>query len=309
MKRGIALLLLFALFCGLWGCGTSEYVGIYKGVYVQVEEKVYHMEDYFNGENYLELKPRGKALMMTGATEHELTWKVDEGEITFTEAGDSFCGYVTQDGVIRLDYMGWGMELTFVMEGVPIPETTVANPAAYEEAVNAVQAYWNGDWYGWWYISEGTGVYAAQQRRLRDTAARIDLGDNARGTIRIWDMDHPYQTPLAESILRVDPMIGEGTMGIAMSGQGTFMGQPVLAGDWLIDPSVAAYSNLLEINGYYTDEKGDFFYTMYLRPWGQGWEDVLEAEDPSVMPNELPEHYGLYLEALKAGTSPEDFFS
>ena len=59
-------------------------MGIYKGVYVQVEEKVYHMEDYFNGENYLELKPRGKALMMTGATEHELTWKVDEGEITFT---------------------------------------------------------------------------------------------------------------------------------------------------------------------------------------------------------------------------------
>jgi hypothetical protein len=92
-----------------------------------------------------------------------------------------------------------------------------------------------------------------------------------------------------------------------MSGQGSFMGQPVLAGDWLIDPSMGAYDNLLEISGYYKDEKGDFFYVLYLRPWGQGWEDVLEAADPNTMPNELPQYYDLYLEALKTQTPPEEF--
>jgi len=122
-------------------------------------------------------------------------------------------------------------------------------------------------------------------------------------------MEHPYNTPLAEGILRVDPETGMEKVGIAMSGQGTFMGQPVESGDWLIDPSTAAYENLLEIYGYYSDGKGDFFYTLYLRPWGQGWEDVLEAADPTKAPAELPLYYSLYLEALKTDTSPEEFFT
>ena len=110
MKKGIAFFVIFALLCSLWGCGQSEYVGMYNGVYVEADGRVYPMEDYFNGENYLELKPRGKALMMTGTTEHELTWEENEGEITFTESGDSFYGYIN-NGVISMDFMGWGMNL------------------------------------------------------------------------------------------------------------------------------------------------------------------------------------------------------
>ena len=135
------------------------------------------------------------------------------------------------------------------------------------------------------------------------------MDEEARGTFLLWDMEHPYSDPLGEVILRVDPNVGEDYAGIAMSGQGTFMGQPVLAGDWLIDPSTAAYDNLLEIYGYYSDEKGDFFYSVFLRPWGQGWEDVVEADDPTKSPAELPVYYELYLEALLNDTKPEDFFS
>ena len=308
MKKGISFFVIFALLCSLWGCGQSEYVGMYNGVYVEADGRVYPMEDYFNGENYLELKPRGKALMMTGTTEHELTWEENEGEITFTESGDSFYGYIN-NGVISMDFMGWGMNLTFAIDGAQLPETTVEDPVAYAEAINAVRPYWNGDWYGWWYISQATGAYVDEQMQIRDCAARIELDDTARGPIRIWDMEHPYNTPLADGILRVDPETGMEGVGIAMSGQGTFMGQAVESGDWLIDPSTAAYENLLEIYGYYKDDKGDFFYTLYLRPWGQGWEDVLEAADPTKAPAELPLYYSLYLEALKTDTSPEDFFT
>ena len=308
MKKEISFFVIFALLLSLWGCGQSEYVGMYNGVYVEADGRVYPMEDYFNGENYLELKPRGKALMMTGTTEHELTWEENEGEITFTESGDSFYGYIN-NGVISMDFMGWGMNLTFAIDGAQLPETTVEDPVAYAEAINAVRPYWNGDWYGWWYISQATGAYVDEQMQIRDCAARIELDDTARGPIRIWDMEHPYNTPLADGILRVDPETGMEGVGIAMSGQGTFMGQPVESGDWLIDPSTAAYENLLEIYGYYKDDKGDFFYTLYLRPWGQGWEDVLEAADPTKAPAELPLYYSLYLEALKTDTSPEDFFT
>ncbi len=307
MKKAISLLLLLALLSSLWACGSDPHTGIYKGVYAEDDAGVYRMEDYYNGENYLELKNRGKAIMMVNDSAHELTWELNEGEITFTEDGDPFTGWLSE-GVIQLDYMGWGIQLTFALEGAQIPETTVEDPVAHAEALEAVRNYWNGDWYGWWYISTGTGAYAQEQLRIRDAAAQIELDQDGRGPIVIWDMEHSREKPLADCILRVDPNTGELPMGIAMSGQGQFRGQPVLAGDWLIDPSVAPYDNLLEINGYYSDEEGDFFYTLFLRPWGQSWEDVAQAQDPDVFPAALPEYYDIYLEALAAGTSLVDFF-
>ena len=304
----MAVFLCIGLLCTLCACGEKGHFGKYEGVYVKAEGKVYLMEDYFNGENYLELKARGNAVLMVNNSPHELKWKLREGELTFTEAGDPFYGYV-KDGVIVLDYMGWGMEMTFALEGASIPETTMEDPEAHEASLSQVIPYWNGDWYGWWYISDASGAYAGEQMEIRDVAASIELDENARGPIRIWDMEHPYDSPLSEGILRVDPSAGAEGIGIAMSGQGTFMGQPVLSGDWLIDPSTADYDNLLEIYGYYSDDKGDFFYTIYLRPWGQPWEDVLEAQDPTKAPAELPVYYSLYLEALKTDTTPREFFT
>ncbi len=307
-KKLSLLLLCLVLLCTLCGCNGKTYLGKYAGCYVEAEGRVHPMEDYFNGESYLELQRFGKAVLMVNNSPHELKWKVEEGELTFTEAEDPFYGYI-KDGVIVLDYMGWGMEMTFAMDGAEVPETTMENPEEYAEAVEALRPYWNGDWYGWWYISEGTGAYADEQMKIRDLAARIQLGEDARGSFLLWDMEHPYVDPLGEVILHVDPMVGAEGIGIGMSGQGTFMGQPVEVGDWLIDPSMGAYENLLEIYGYYSDETGDFFYTVYLRPWGQSWDDVLEAKDPSKSPAELPEYYYLYLEALKTDTKPEEFFT
>lgn len=308
MKKWILVLLTLALLCTLCACGGSAYCGKYKGYYVQAEGNVHRMEDFFNGDSYLELKSRKKAVLMMGDSPHDLKWEENEGELAFTEDGTTFYGYIN-DGVIVLDYLGWGMELTFAMDGAQVPETTMEDPEAYAKAVNAVLPYWNGDWYGWWCISEGTGAYAGEQLKIRDLAGRIELGDDARGSFLLWDMEHPYSDPLGEVVLRVDPTVGGENIGIGMSGQGSFMGQPVLSGDWLIDPSAAAYDNLLEIYGYYSDEKGDFFYSIYLRPWGQDWEDIVEADDPSKKPAELPVYYEIYLNALATDTKPEDFFS
>lgn len=308
MKKWIIVLMLLGLLCTLCGCEESEYCGKYRGYYVKVEGDVFRMEDYFNGENYLELEDGDDAVLMLNNTEHELTWEESEGQLTFEEGEETFYGYIN-NGVIVLDYMGFGMEMTFALDGVAIPETTMQDPEAYAQAVNAVVPYWNGDWYGWWYISEGTGAYATETMKIRDLAGRIELGEEARGTLLLWDMEHPYTSPLGEVVLRVDPNVGASYAGIGMSGQGTFMGQPVLSGDWLIDPSTAAYDNLLEIYGYYSDEKGDFFYSIFLRPWGQSWEDIVEADDPTKSPAELPVYYELYLEALATDTKPEDFFS
>lgn len=301
MKKTMMCLLIVALVCSLWGCKDDPNAGTYYGVYVQANDGVYPMEDYFNGENYLELDGDGDATLYIHNTEHELTWKRDGETLHFEEAGDAFEGRLS-NGVIVMDYLGWGMVLTFAKEGATMP-TTASNedPADWAETVANMQEFWNGDWYGWWYISDGMGDYMDSTGSWWDCAATITIGDDARGEIIIWDEDHPKATPLAESVLRIHEE-GGGIMGIAMSGQGTFMGQPVYAGDWLIDPSVAPYENLVEINGYYDGGSGDgFFYTLYLRPWGQLWDDVREANNPNVLPDVLPKHYDWYITAVQNG--------
>lgn len=308
MKRGVIWLLLCGLLCGLWGCKKDPAKGIYYGVYVQTSDGMYLMEDYFNGENYLELEGGGDAVLNIHNTEHELSWKRDGDVLYFTESGDAFEGSLN-NGVIVLDYLNWGMVLTFVKDGATVPTLTQdrEDSAEWAETVTLMQEFWNGEWYGWWYISDGMGDYAASTGSWWDCAAVIEIGDDARGSITVWDETHPKTEPLSECVLRIYEEGSMGTMGIAMSGQGSFMGEPVYAGDWLIDPSIAPYEDLLEINGYFDGGKGDgFFYTLFLRPWGQSWEDVAQAKNPNVLPDVLPKHYDWYMGALEKGESLPD---
>ena len=303
MKKIVVGMLIFSLLLSLCACGNSAYVGRYEGVYAEAEGQVYLMEDYFNGENHLELKKNGKAEMLISNSVHKLKWKESDGEITFTEAGDVFYGYVA-DGIVQLDFMGWGLVLTFAMEGAEVPETTVLDPEAQAEALKATDEYWNGDWYGWWEITDGTGAYADQVGLQTDLYATVELTEG-RGEMKIWELGEDKL--LADTVLRVEPNYGTPGIGIAMSGRGEFRGCEIESGDWLIDPSLCNYEELLEISGYYADEQGDYFYILYLRPYGTLWEDVRAAVGSGVMPNGLPASYGAYVDALNADLDMNGF--
>ena len=303
MKKIIVGLLLFSLLCSLCACRSSEYVGVYHGLYVETAGESYRIEDYFNGENYLELKKNGKAEMVLNGSVHALKWKEDHGTITFKESGDEFYGYLG-NGVIQLDYQGWGLNITFILDGVPVPETTVQDPEARAQAMARIAEYWNGDWYGWWEIIEGTGVYADAVGIQPDIWGKIELTDG-RGDFTIGELGK--EELLAQTILRVDPDSGDPEMGIGMSGQGSFCGTEIQAGDWLIDPSKSTFDNLLEVSGYYADAYGDFFYVLYLRPWGTSWEDVQAAIGTDATPGGLPAIYESYLEAAQSGQTMDEF--
>ena len=292
MKKYFAFFVCLLLLMGLCACAEDAHVGTYYGVYVEAEGEVYRMEDYFNGKNYLRLENGGEAKLHLNEKTSELEWKNEDGVLTFTQAGDDFYGQIS-DGVIQMDYMGWGLRLTFALEGAKVPETTVLDAQARQERVAEMLEFWNGDWYGYFQITEANGAYISRIGERTDAAANIALGDDARGNIVIWDAKHPRSAPLGECVLRVDDTGGE--MGIAMSGQGSFFGAPVLAGDWLLDPSMSAYEDTAEISGYYADESGDFFYTIYLHPWGQTWQEI-----------ELPPSYEWYLQAVQNGEALPD---
>ena len=64
---------------------------------------------------------------------------------------------------------------------------------------------------------------------------------------------------------------------------GAFLGLPLAHADWLWYTDATEYGDLFVINGQFDDGEDDFWYEIYLRPWGVDWTDVLE-NDPDMKP-------------------------
>ena len=75
--------------------------------------------------------------------------------------------------------------------------------------------------------------------------------------------------------------------------------------DWIIDPALAGrfegYDNVICIDGSYTADDGTsgLTYYIYLRPWGQLWDDIAQE-----FPDDIPYYYeSWYLPLVQAGQS------
>ena len=44
--------------------------------------------------------------------------------------------------------------------------------------------------------------------------------------------------------------------------------------DWIVDPGLMDFEDLIRIDGYYENGDDEFYYEIYLRPWGIEWDDV-----------------------------------
>ena len=92
--------------------------------------------------------------------------------------------------------------------------------------------------------------------------------------------------------------------GIATSKSGYFAGDMLEYGDWVIEPTLFPYENMLLIEGARTESSGSYNYSIFLRPWGLLWSDIESTES-----EQLPYRYfDWYLPALEANAAmPESF--
>ena len=153
--------------------------------------------------------------------------------------------------------------------------------------------WWNGDWYGWWLMTDCWGNYEDMDGEWWDVCATIDIGEDGVGTVFLWDEDYTKSEPMASAAVSLS---NEGTTeyGTMKSLGGWFTDMELAPADWLIDPGLADYPNLLHINGYYENGEDEYTYDIYLRPWGTYWDDVDETE--------LPGYYNdWYLPLIEAG--------
>ena len=179
-------------------------------------------------------------------------------------------------------------------------DTTLPAPTG-----DALLDWWNGAWYGWWTMTGCSGAYESMAGKWWDACAVIDIGLDYTGTVTIWDEDYSRADPMSQATVTLNSA-GVGEHGTVMSESGYFTNLPLEHADWIVDPAINSrfpdVENMICIEGWYEDGEDEFYYEVYLRPWGQLWDDF--AAD---YPDDIPYYYDdWYLPLVESGSSMPD---
>ena len=165
---------------------------------------------------------------------------------------------------------------------------------------DALLDWWNGDWYGWWMMTGCSGYYEEEDMEGQwwDVCGTIEIGEDYMGTVTLWDEDYTKSAPMVSASVSLSE-VGTGQYGTLMSEGGSFTDVALEHADWIVDPGLLDYTDLIHIDGYYESGDDGYFYDIYLRPWGTYWDDM-DQED-------LPFYYDdWYLPLIDAGEAMPD---
>ena len=222
-------------------------------------------------------------------------------EIRFSDFLDKKGGTITIDPTVltRVEPKSAAPAAEAGETGTSADET--AEAAAPAPTGDPLLDWWNGDWYGWWIITGADGGYESSSNNWWDCCAQISIGADYTGSVIVWDEDLPKDDALSEASVTLNSA-GTGEHGTLTSESGYFLRSEVAHADWIVDPGIMDYDELICIDGWYEDENGSFHYAMYLRPWGTLWDDIA-ADDPTSLPYA---YESWYLPLIDAGKSMPD---
>ena len=161
-------------------------------------------------------------------------------------------------------------------EGPSIDETEVT-ATDLNVATTDAQAFFSGDWYGWWLVMDPKGEIEMEDGDWFDCCATIRYTEPGVATMILWDEMTTKEEPLANVVLDISET------GKAYSRTGEFLSTPVASNEWYISKDLANYDNMLCFSSTFDDGNASFNYYVEMRPWGCVWDDVEE--------NELPYYY------------------
>lgn len=269
MKKVLSLvmILIFSLTaCGGKGGGASDdpNLGKYIGEeYSSDGSNWYSIDDVLEGESYIELKDGGKGVFCLGGDATDIKWTLENGTLKLTRDSLESNGTL-KDGMITLTDL-WGNEVTITFRKEGGSEAAATGDALLD--------WWNGDWYGWWKMTECAGYYEGMDDSRWDICGVIDIKSDNTGTVTLWDEDYSKSNPMAEaSVSLLDDGMGEhGTM---ISKSGRFTNIDLSQEDWVVNPVAMEVDDLICIDGYYENGEDEFYYEIYLRPWGLYWDEL-----------------------------------
>ena len=280
MKKVLSLvmILIFSLTaCGGKGGGASDDPNL--GKYIGEEysgdgSNWFSLSEIFDeGESYIELKDGGKGVFCLGGDATDIKWTLEsDGTLKLTRDSLESNGTL-KDGMITLTDL-WGNDtvtITFQKEGGSEAAATG----------DALLDWWNGDWYGWWIMTGCSGDYEDLEGAWWDICGAIDIGGDGTGTVTLWDEDYTKSEPMVSASVSLSDD-GTSIYGTMTSEGGAFTDIALEHGDWIVDPGLVDYGDMIHIDGDYENGGDAFHYDIYLRPWGTYWVDVDEEDLPNL---------------------------
>ncbi|MDO5775739.1 MAG: DUF5067 domain-containing protein [Eubacteriales bacterium] len=155
--------------------------------------------------------------------------------------------------------------------------------------------WWNGSWYGVWKMTGCSDSYSDFANIWMDICGVIDIGADYQGTVTLWDEDYTEDDPMVTAAVSLNEA-GTGEHGTMMSEGGWFTDVELEHADWIVDPGLLDYDDMICIDGDYENGDDEFHYEIYLRPWGTTWDDV----DSDMQPASYSDWYLPLIEAGKA---------
>ena len=139
MKRLFAILLTLAMLLSLAACGGSTEedpnAGKYLGTTAKALGMTMEMSEVYPGETWVELKSGGKGTIMLDGDDFSMKWALEGEAITITIDGVDSVGTLA-DGVITVDLMNMGVEMSFLKEGAEMPVAAATyNDAGYYDLI------------------------------------------------------------------------------------------------------------------------------------------------------------------------------
>lgn len=314
LKRVISIILVVTMMFSLTACGDKgektektenikdvasiddPIIGMWNAVIVALPGDVMVITDMYQKGISLELISNGNYILIWDGAKNKGKWSFSDGEIILERNDGDFVGTIENDILKLFNVLDLDMDLTFEKEGslaVGSIDENILIEVGLKEVLSEVQQWWDGDWYGYWETHSETEYYKDFQGGRWETFGVINMQVDDTGSIYLWDSEDDF----AMANITVNEYGGSGFMGAALSESGhLWFGEEIGHADWIIDPSLYGYENYMVIDGRYEDEFGEGFnYTVYLRPWGESWDE--NAED------ERPPFYDIwYLSAYQAAT-------
>lgn len=139
MKKLLAIFLTLTMLLSLAACGGSTEedpnAGKYLGTTAKALGMTMEMSEVYPGETWVELKSGGKGTIMLDGDDFSMKWTLEGEAITITIEGVDSVGTLA-DGVITVDLMNMGVEMTFLKEGAEMPVAAATyNDAGYYDLI------------------------------------------------------------------------------------------------------------------------------------------------------------------------------
>ena len=286
IRHGLALLLTAALLLVLSACGSAEpdpNAGIYQCVWIEKDSVIMDPEELFPGGITLELGQSGRGLIRMEEKSGTVSWSRTEDVFLLTVNGMLSKGTL-RDGVIDLELNDSGVILTLVREGTEVP-----NRAPAQELLEA-QAAFEGDWYGYWRVTDSEGNLPDS---WYDCFATVEHRSDRISDLSLWDERTSREEPLAMVPLRFDRVKGSDC---AFATGGFFWFQELSPDEW--EWKLEKKPVEIRFEGEHDAEGEHFRYEVVLRPWGADWEDC--------EPDERPYYYEDWYQSVKDGRMPDE---